>query len=214
MQVQCGNFGAHQTNGDFPMFRRIAVVLASFLVTLGLTAAPGTPVIAADGAPRVRLTTNMGAIVLELDAARAPKTVENFLTYVRAGFYDGTIFHRVIRGFMIQGGGMMPGLEGKPTRGPIPNEADNGLKNAAGTIAMARTGDPHSATAQFFINTVDNRALDHRDKSPQGWGYTVFGRVVEGMDVVRIIEGGPTGPSAGHMDVPRSDVIITKAEIL
>jgi peptidyl-prolyl cis-trans isomerase B (cyclophilin B) len=198
----------------FPMFRRIAAVFASLLVTFGLTVAPMSTATAADNAPRVRLMTNMGAIVLELDAARAPKTVENFLTYVRAGFYDGTIFHRVIRGFMIQGGGMVPGLERKPTRGPIPNEADNELKNAAGTIAMARTGDPHSATAQFFINTVDNRALDHRDKSPQGWGYTVFGRVIEGMDVVRIIEGGPTGPSAGHMDVPRSDVIITKAEII
>jgi cyclophilin family peptidyl-prolyl cis-trans isomerase len=196
------------------MFRNLAAVFASLLVTFGLTIAPMSTATAADNAPRVRLMTNMGAIVLELDAARAPKTVENFLTYVRAGFYDGTIFHRVIRGFMIQGGGMVPGLERKPTRGPIPNEADNGLKNVAGTVAMARTGDPHSATAQFFINTVDNRSLDHRDKSPQGWGYTVFGRVIEGMDVVRIIEGGPTGPSAGFMDVPTSDVIITKAEIL
>jgi len=162
--------------------------------------------------PHVRLITNLGVIELELDARRAPKTVANFLEYVDRGFYDGTIFHRVIPGFMIQGGGMTPALREKPTRAPIPNEADNGLRNLAGTVAMARTSDPHSAAAQFFINTVDNGPLDHRDKSPQGWGYAVFGRVTKGMDVVRKIEHVATGNAGLHQNVPQKPVILRKAE--
>lgn len=164
--------------------------------------------------PRVKLETSMGDIVLELAPHRAPKTVENFLQYVKDGFYDGTIFHRVIKGFMIQGGGLTKTMEYKPTREPIPNEADNGLKNRRGSIAMARTGDPHSATAQFFINTVDNHPLDFREKTVQGWGYCVFGRVVQGMDVVDAIEAVETGRRAGFQDVPRKAVIIQKATIV
>jgi peptidyl-prolyl cis-trans isomerase B (cyclophilin B) len=164
--------------------------------------------------PRVKLETSMGVIVLELAPHRAPKTVDNFLQYVNDGFYDGTIFHRVIKGFMIQGGGLTKVMETKPTRAPIPNEADNGLKNRRGSIAMARTGDPNSATAQFFINTVDNRPLDFRDKTVQGWGYCVFGRVVQGMDVVDAIEAVETGRRAGYQDVPQETVVIQKATVI
>ena len=160
---------------------RFACAAALCAVLLAGTVAAAPP-------PVVRLTTSAGAIDIELDSARAPGTVENFLAYVRAGFYDGTIFHRVIPGFMIQGGGFTPGMREKPTRAPIRNEADNGLKNEAGTIAMARTPDPHSASAQFFINTVGNPALDHRGKNARDWGYAVFGRVVRGMDVVKKIQ--------------------------
>lgn len=162
--------------------------------------------------PKVRMTTNVGIVEIELDAKRAPTSTENFLKYVDEGAYDGTIFHRVIPRFMIQGGGFTPGMKQKPTGKPIKNEADNGLKNTAGTIAMARTGDPHSATAQFFINTVDNPFLDHRDKSTQGWGYTVFGKVTSGMDVVKKIEAVPTGNRGMHQNVPREDVVIQKIE--
>ncbi len=161
--------------------------------------------------PRVRLETTLGNIVVELNPKAAPKTVENFLSYVKAGFYNGTIFHRVIKGFMIQGGGFTEDLQQKPTQPPIPNEADNGLKNVRGTIAMARTPDPHSATAQFFINTVDNAFLDFTAKTPKGWGYCVFGKVVEGMDTVDAIEKQPT--TAKHIggDVPVTAVIIKSA---
>ncbi|OGI46509.1 MAG: hypothetical protein A2637_05500 [Candidatus Muproteobacteria bacterium RIFCSPHIGHO2_01_FULL_65_16] len=162
--------------------------------------------------PRVRITTSLGAIELELDAGRAPETVKNFLNYARAGYYNGTIFHRVIPGFMIQGGGFTPGLKQKPARAPIKNEADNGLQNRAGAIAMARTPDPHSATAQFFINTVDNPLLDHRDKSFMGWGYCVFGRVVRGMEVVKKIEAVPTTTIGPLENVPAKDVVIRKVE--
>ena len=162
--------------------------------------------------PKVRMTTSAGIVEIELDAKRAPTSTENFLKYVDQGAYDGTIFHRVIPRFMIQGGGFTPGMKQKPTGKPIKNEADNGLKNTAGTIAMARTGDPHSATAQFFINTVDNPFLDHRDKSMQGWGYTVFGKVTSGMDVVKKIEAVPTGNRGMHQNVPREDVVIQKIE--
>ncbi len=162
--------------------------------------------------PKVRMTTSAGIVDIELDAKRAPTSTENFLKYVDQGAYDGTIFHRVIPRFMIQGGGFIPGMQQKPTGKPIKNEADNGLKNTAGTIAMARTGDPHSATAQFFINTVDNPFLDHRDKSTQGWGYTVFGKVTSGMDVVKKIEAAPTGNRGMHQNVPREDVVIQKIE--
>lgn len=163
---------------------------------------------------RVRLTTSRGGIVIELDAERAPKTVENFLEYVRAGHYDGTIFHRVIPDFMIQGGGLDVQMQPRPTRDPIRNEADNGLKNVTGTIAMARLPDPHSACSQFFINTSDNGFLDHRSKSDEGWGYCVFGKVVEGMDVVEAIEETPTTRRNGYQDVPETPIVIEKAEVL
>ena len=161
----------------------------------------------------VKLTTNLGAITLELDAEKAPKTVENFLAYVKAGHYDNTVFHRVIKNFMIQGGGFEPGMKQKPTNAPIDNEAANGLKNKRGTIAMARTNDPHSATAQFFINVVDNDFLDFKAPSGSGWGYCVFGQVVEGMDVVDKIKAVRTGNKGFHQDVPVEDVVIEKAEI-
>jgi peptidyl-prolyl cis-trans isomerase B (cyclophilin B) len=162
----------------------------------------------------IKLTTNHGVITLELDAEKAPKTVENFIAYVEAGHYDNTIFHRVIKNFMIQGGGMEPGMNQKETRDPIENEAGNGLKNVRGSIAMARTNDPHSATAQFFINVVDNDFLDFRAPSGQGWGYCVFGQVVEGMDVVDKIRAVATGNKGFHQDVPKEDVIIEKAEVV
>lgn len=164
--------------------------------------------------PRVALKTSMGEIVLELDRKRAPVTVANFLEYAKEGFYKGTVFHRVIPGFMIQGGGMEPGMKQKPTRTPIRNEAANGLKNKTGTIAMARTSVVDSATSQFFINCKDNDFLDHRDTSPQGFGYAVFGKVVMGMDVVRKIEKAPTGTKGPHRDVPIEDVLILSVEIL
>ena len=162
--------------------------------------------------PKVLLHTSMGDITLALDADNAPATVENFLQYVRDGHYDNTVFHRVIDGFMIQGGGMEPGMKQKPTRAPVANEAGNGLKNARYTVAMARTSDPHSATAQFFINVADNAFLDHKGPSPQGWGYCVFGKVVDGADVVDRIKSVSTGTTGFHQDVPREDVVIVKAE--
>ena len=161
----------------------------------------------------VKLQTNFGTIVLDLDAAKAPETVKNFLAYVEAGHYDNTVFHRVIKGFMIQGGGFEPGMNQKPTNAPIQNEATNGLKNDHYTVAMARTGDPHSATAQFFINAKDNAFLNHTAPSGQGWGYCVFGKVVDGMDVVDKIEGVKTGSKGFHQDVPAEDVLIQKAEV-
>ena len=162
----------------------------------------------------VKLTTNHGDIVIELDAEKAPETVKNFLAYVEAGHYDNTIFHRVINGFMIQGGGFEPGMKQKDTKAPIKNEASNGLKNEAGTIAMARTQDPHSATAQFFINVADNDFLNFKAENVQGWGYCVFGRVSEGMDVVNKIKGVKTGTSGFHQDVPKEDVVIQRAEVV
>jgi len=163
--------------------------------------------------PQVAIKTSMGVIVLELDRKRAPVTVENFLQYAKDGFYNGTLFHRVIPDFMIQGGGMEPGMKKKPTRDPIRNEATNGLKNKTGTIAMARTSVVDSATGQFFINCKDNSFLDHRDTSSRGYGYAVFGKVVEGMDVVRKIEKAPTGTKAGRPDVPVEDITIVSVEI-
>ncbi|WP_225827495.1 peptidylprolyl isomerase [Streptomyces naphthomycinicus] len=162
----------------------------------------------------VELNTNFGRIVLELNDAEAPKTVENFLSYVRSGHYDGTIFHRVINGFMVQGGGFTPDMDQKPTQGPIQNEADNGLKNNNYTVAMARTSDPHSATAQFFINVSDNAFLNYSAKTPTGWGYAVFGKVTEGQDVVDSIKGIKTGSRHGHQDVPTESVVIESAKIL
>jgi len=162
----------------------------------------------------VILHTNFGAIKLQLDAEKAPDTVNNFLQYVRDGFYDNTIFHRVIDGFMIQGGGFTADMEQKETRAPIQNEAHNGLKNTAYTIAMARTPNPHSATAQFFINVKDNNFLDFTEPSPRGYGYCVFGHVVEGQDVVDRIRAVQTGNRSGHQDVPTESVLIEKAEIV
>nr|WP_263972652.1 MULTISPECIES: peptidylprolyl isomerase [unclassified Psychrobacter] len=164
--------------------------------------------------PVVELDTNMGAIVIELNAEKAPKTVENFLNYVKSGQYNGTIFHRIIDGFMIQGGGMDAEMNEKPTNAPIENEADNGLKNDAGTIAMARTQDPHSATSQFFINVKDNGFLNHTGKNMQGWGYTVFGKVTSGMDVIEKMKGVPTGRFGMHADVPKEPVVINSATIV
>ena len=160
----------------------------------------------------VILHTNHGDIGVELDAESSPATVANFLQYVRDGHYDGTIFHRVIDGFMIQGGGMTPDMRQKPTRPPIANEAGNGVRNRRYTLAMARTQDPHSATAQFFINVVDNDFLDHRAPSGNGWGYCVFGRVTSGRDVVDRIKALPTGNSGMHQNVPREPVVIERAE--
>ena len=162
----------------------------------------------------VKLHTNHGVITLDLDTQRAPKTVENFLQYVKDGHFDNTLFHRVIDGFMIQGGGFEPGMRQKPTRAPVKNEADNKLKNDNYTIAMARTSDPQSATAQFFINVADNKFLNYTASTAQGWGYCVFGRVVEGNDVVDKITKVKTGSKGMHQDVPVEDVIIQKAEIV
>ena len=162
----------------------------------------------------ILFSTNYGDIKIELDFEKAPKTAANFQQYVEEGFYNGVIFHRVIDGFMIQGGGMVAGMEEKDTRDPIENEADNGLKNVAGSLAMARTMDPHSASAQFFINVADNEFLNHSGKNTQGWGYAVFGKVVEGMDVVNRIKSVKTTSRRGHQDVPVEDVVIEKAEVI
>lgn len=184
---------------------------ALLLVCTGLFSS----LVAADDAkPRVLMETNMGSFTLELDSQAAPKTVENFVQYVEDGFYDGTIFHRVIKDFMIQGGGFKEGLDKKPARAPIKNEANNGLKNTRGTIAMARTTDPHSATAQFFINTVDNAFLNYKAPNINGWGYAVFGKVVEGMETVDKIRAVPTKKSKGYSDVPQKSVIIQKATLV
>ncbi|MFZ8956134.1 MAG: peptidylprolyl isomerase [Pseudohongiellaceae bacterium] len=157
--------------------------------------------------------TNHGPISIELDSEKAPKSAENFLQYAKEGFYNGTIFHRVIDGFMIQGGGFEPGMSQKANHDPIDNEADNGLSNLTGALAMARTAEPHSATSQFFINVSDNFFLDHRGKTAQGWGYAVFGKVVDGMDVVNKIKSCQTTSRAGHQDVPVDDIIIESTDV-
>ncbi len=179
-----------------------SLILAFLLGTAGANAAE---------LPRVILETSRGDITVELHAEQAPKSVANFLEYVRAGFYDGTIFHRVIPGFMVQGGGFTADMTRKDTGDPIENEAANGLANARGTLAMARTSNPHSATAQFFINVVDNAFLDHQSPTPRGWGYAVFGRVVEGMEVVDAIAESPTGRTGGMSDVPIEAIVIKHA---
>ena len=161
----------------------------------------------------VEMHTSKGLITLELDAEKAPVTVANFIEYVNSGHFDGTIFHRVIPGFVIQGGGLESGMKEKPTQAPIENEADNGLKNVTGSICMARTNDPHSATSQFFINLKDNQFLDHTEKSPQGWGYAVFGQVTDGMDVVEAIAAVQTGNAAFHQDVQVEDIVVEKVTI-
>jgi peptidyl-prolyl cis-trans isomerase B (cyclophilin B) len=163
---------------------------------------------------RVKLTTNLGAVTIQLNSEKAPVTSKNFLTYVKEGFYNGTIFHRVIPGFMAQGGGFDTKFTQKAVHAPIKNEADNGLKNKRGTLAMARTGDPQSATAQFFINYKDNSFLDYTAPNPQGWGYAVFAEVVEGMDVVDAMAKQPTGNRGGHQDVPQTDIVLEKAEVI
>ena len=155
-----------------------------------------------------------GVVTLELDEQKAPKTVANFLNYVKKGHYDGTIFHRVIDGFMIQGGGFTPGMKQKPTDATIENEANNGLKNERYTVAMARTSAPHSASAQFFINVADNDFLNHKSPTPQGWGYAVFGKVVAGQDIVDRLKGVATGNRGGHGDVPQNDVVLEKAVVV
>lgn len=164
--------------------------------------------------PQVKLETNYGVIVIELNAEKAPNTVANFLSYVNDGFYDGTIFHRVIKDFMVQGGGFTEEFVQKTPKAPIKNEANNGLSNVRGSLAMARTGDPHSATAQFFINTVDNNFLDFRGESGAAWGYAVFGQVIEGMDVVDAIRAVSTGSQNGHSDVPNEIVMINTASVV
>lgn len=195
-----------------------ALAFAPALVSAAPAAAPsnstseGTKAMSTN--PRVKLHTNQGDMVITLDAVKAPKTVENFLTYVKEGFYNGTVFHRVIDGFMIQGGGFEPGMKQKQTHAPIENEANNGLKNDKYTLAMARTSDPHSATAQFFINVSNNDFLNFTAPTPNGWGYAVFGSVTEGTDVVDKIKGVKTGNKGFHQNVPNEDVIIEKAEVL
>ncbi len=164
--------------------------------------------------PQVAFDTNLGTIVIELNQEKAPKTVANFLGYVKSGHYDGTIFHRVIKDFMIQGGGFDENFNQKPAPQTVDNEADNGLKNEEGTIAMARTSDPHSASAQFFINAKNNTFLNYTSKTPQGWGYAVFGKVVSGMDIVKQIEVVRTSNKNGHGDVPVVNVVINKARLL
>ena len=164
--------------------------------------------------PKVKLTTTLGEIIIQLNTEKAPVSSANFLDYVKAGFYDGTIFHRVIPGFMAQGGGFDTSFKQKATQAPIINEADNGLTNTRGTLAMARTNDPNSATAQFFINYKDNTFLNHTGKNASGWGYAVFGEVIEGMDVVDAMAKEPTGNQGGHQDVPKKNIIIDKAEII
>jgi cyclophilin family peptidyl-prolyl cis-trans isomerase len=186
--------------------------LRKLLALLALSALGTTAALGAD--PRVELKTNLGPIVIELNEAKAPKTVANFLQYVKDGHYNGTVFHRVIDGFMVQGGGFDKDMKQKKTRGPIENEAANGLKNDYGTVAMARTPDPHSASAQFFINVKNNDFLNFREPTPQGYGYTVFGKVVAGMDIVDKIAKVQTGNAGPYQNVPRDPVVIESAVIL
>ena len=186
--------------------------LTAFLVLISVFAA-GTTTAAERSKVLVKLETSQGDIVLELDAEKAPATVENFIKYAEAGHYDGTIFHRVIENFMIQGGGFDENMVQKPTDKPVQNEADNGLSNDAYTVAMARTPDPHSATAQFFINVNNNNFLNFKSKSPNGWGYTVFGRVVEGKDVVDKIKAVSTATKGFHENVPETPVVIQKVVV-
>ncbi|PCD55273.1 peptidylprolyl isomerase [Escherichia coli] len=191
------------------MFKSTLAAMAAVFALSALSPAA----MAAKGDPHVLLTTSAGNIELELDKQKAPVSVQNFVDYVNSGFYNNTTFHRVIPGFMIQGGGFEPGMKQKATKEPIKNEANNGLKNTRGTLAMARTQAPHSATAQFFINVVDNDFLNFSGESLQGWGYCVFAEVVEGMDVVDKIKGVATGRSGMHQDVPKEDVIIESVTV-
>ena len=187
----------------------LAAVAAVFALSVMAPAA-----LAATQNPHVLLTTSAGNIELQLDSQKAPVSVENFLKYVNSGFYNNTTFHRVIPGFMVQGGGFNEQMQQKQPNPPIKNEADNGLKNDKGTIAMARTQDPHSATSQFFVNVKDNDFLNHTGKNAQGWGYTVFGKVTSGMDVIEKMRGVPTGRFGMHADVPKTPVTINSAKII
>jgi len=199
----------HQPYGK--TMRNIVLTLMLFLTTTFSFATENTM---SDTQTKVKLTTSLGEIVIQLNSEKAPISAENFLTYVKEGFYTGTIFHRIIPGFMAQGGGFDTDFNQKTVHAPIKNEADNGLKNTRGTLAMARTPDPDSATAQFFINYKDNSFLDHTKPTSQGWGYAVFAEVVEGMDVVDAMADAATGNRGGHQDVPKEDIIIEKAEVL
>lgn len=193
------------------LFLAFGLGLAPFFPTAARAVSPN-PAQSAD--PAVKLETSLGDIVVRLDARKAPISTANFIQYVKSGHYDGTVFHRVIKNFMIQGGGMTAELKEKPARAPIRNEADNGLKNQKYTIAMARTADPHSAGSQFFINTKDNAFLDFKSQTPQGWGYAVFGKVIKGQDVVDKIADVPTGKKGFYEDVPNAPVIIKKATVI
>jgi peptidyl-prolyl cis-trans isomerase B (cyclophilin B) len=188
---------------------KLIIVLSALitLVTAGVS-------MAADGNPKVEMETSKGKMVIELFPEKAPETVKNFLNYVDAKFYDGTIFHRVIPNFMIQGGGFTSDMKKKSAGTPIKNEADNGLKNERGTIAMARTGDPHSATAQFFINSVNNDSLNHKSKTQQGWGYVVFGKVIKGMEVIDAISSAKTVTRGGYRDIPAETIEIRSARVM
>lgn len=191
--------------------KRITHILICTFLMMSILAIASVGTLSA--APIARIQTSKGEIVIDLNSEKAPKTVANFLAYAKAGFYDKTIFHRVIKGFMIQGGGLTDKLQKKDTKPPVQNEADNGLKNLTGTIAMARTQAPHSATAQFFINVADNTPLDFSGKNQRGWGYCVFGKVIKGMEVVKAIEASPTASMAGRGDVPVNTVLIKKVII-
>lgn len=203
---------------------RFSIFLFSLTMVLGVAACdasePGKQTVSTQpeagqpANPRVLIETSKGDITLELFARNAPVSVNNFLGYVHSGFYNGTVFHRVIPGFMIQGGGMLPDMSEKPRGTPIRNEANNGLKNLRGTLAMARTGEPHSATSQFFINVADNSALNHRGESFEGWGYAVFGKVTAGMDVVDAIAAVPRGNLGMHQDVPREPVVMKRVSVI
>jgi len=189
------------------IFRSLALIFVFFVLTSGCNAMNATK------NPTVKIETSKGDLVLELYPDKAPKTVENFLAYVKDGFFEGTIFHRIIPNFMIQGGGFTEDMQEKPNKDPIENEADNGLKNEVGTLAMARTSDPHSATSQFFINVKDNDFLNFSGQTQQGWGYCVFGKITEGMDVVQAMEKVATGNSGMHQDVPKEAIKIIKVSI-
>jgi peptidyl-prolyl cis-trans isomerase B (cyclophilin B) len=189
-------------------------IILFMLLLLTSTLSVATENTMSDTPTKVKLTTNLGEIIIQLNAEKAPVSSANFLTYVNEGFYNGTIFHRVIPDFMAQGGGFDTSFNQKAVHAPIKNEADNGFKNTRGTLAMARTNDPNSATAQFFINLKDNTFLNHTGKNTSGWGYAVFGEVIEGMDVVDAMAKQATGNRGGHQDVPKTDIIIEKAEIV
>jgi peptidyl-prolyl cis-trans isomerase B (cyclophilin B) len=196
------------------MKQLLGILLTAMLGLIPATGSSSENQTQGAGMITVHMDTSKGLVTLELDRDKAPETVGNFVEYAKAGFYDGTVFHRVIPGFMIQGGGFDADMKQKATRAPVKNEANNGLKNVTGSIAMARTSDPHSATAQFFINVKDNGFLDHSAPTTQGWGYCVFGKVVDGLDVVHAIEGVQTGNQAGHQDVPVEAVIINSVKIV
>jgi peptidyl-prolyl cis-trans isomerase B (cyclophilin B) len=189
-------------------------LILSVLLCISATSSFSKDIKMPEPSSKIKLTTSLGTIIVQLNAEKAPVSSANFLTYVNEGFYNGTIFHRVIKGFMAQGGGFDTTFKQKAVHDPIKNEADNGLSNKRGTLAMARTNDPNSATAQFFINLKDNAFLDHTSPTPSGWGYAVFGEVVEGMDVVDAMATQPTGNKGGHQDVPKTDIVLEKVEVV